>query len=569
MADDPTKQQQQTPPSVRDANGNSVSNGNGHQATATREDGKYAPPKSDQDAGPPKEDDGKKPASPARKLVIGAIVVIAVIAALIWGVNYYHFSKTHVGTDDAYITGNLVNVSPIISGTLSKLTVEEGNTVKKGQLIARLEGSGPLASLRQAQAAYASANSQIPQANINLSYQEKATQADIQRAKAALAAQAAKTRGAQQQVGLTSATIQNQVKQAAAQVSQASAQASGAEAQVINAAAMVNADQQAIKTAQRAASAVAAQIAGAQANYQKAANDEKRYRTLLAQQAVTAQQYDAAYAAEQSASSQLEALRQQAAQAESQVETARVNVQAAQAQLGAARDAANASRQQVEVARAGLGTARANSTQVPIQQTNVQNNVQQGGQAAADLATAEASREQISLRKTQIATARAQAVESRAALQNARVTYNDTFIYAPNDGTVVKKAVNVGAAMTPGQTIVTITQGDYVWVEANFKETQLTDVRPGQPAEVSVDAFPGKIFKGRVQSINEASGASTALLPPDNATGNFTKVVQRIPVRIELVPVDNDSKYATAEDIRSIRQGESVTATIDTSNAQK
>ena len=105
---------------------------------------------------------------------------------------------------------------------------------------------------------------------------------------------------------------------------------------------------------------------------------------------------------------------------------------------------------------------------------------------------------------------------------------------------------------------MTITQGDYVYVTANFKETQLRDVKPGEEAEVEVDAFPNLTFKGKVGSINEATGATNALLPPDNATGNFTKVVQRIPVRIELVAAKDgdDKKYARAEDIRCAEAGD-------------
>jgi Cation efflux system protein CusB domain 1 len=119
----------------------------------------------------------------------------------------------------------------------------------------------------------------------------------------------------------------------------------------------------------------------------------------------------------------------------------------------------------------------------------------------------------------------------------------------------------------PGQTILTLTEGDYVWVTANYKETQLRNTHPGQPAEVEVDAVPGKAFLGWVRSINEATGAATSLLPPENATGNFVKVVQRIPVRIELDPAgdDEDRKYARLSDIRTLRQGMSVSATIDTS----
>ncbi len=247
--------------------------------------------------------------------------------------------------------------------------------------------------------------------------------------------------------------------------------------------------------------------------------------------------------------------------------TARANVAQALAQLHAAQRAADAFHQNVDVARAGLGIARANVTQVGIQQNNVLNNLGQNTSAQADLATAQAGRTQIALRQDQIRTFGAQADQAKAALDNALVQEADTYIKAPTAGTVVKKAVNIGASLAPGQSIVTITQGDYVYVTANFKETQFSDVRPGQPAEVEVDAFPKRIFKGRVQSVNEATGATQALLPPDNATGNFTKVVQRIPVRIELVAAgDNeDKKYARASEIHALRQGMSVNATIDVS----
>jgi membrane fusion protein (multidrug efflux system) len=134
---------------------------------------------------------------------------------------------------------------------------------------------------------------------------------------------------------------------------------------------------------------------------------------------------------------------------------------------------------------------------------------------------------------------------------------------------VVRKGVNVGDALTPGQTIVTMTQGTYAWITANFKETQLEGVQAGEPVEIDVDAFPGKTFHGSVQSINEASGNTTSLLPADNATGNFTKVVQRIPVKIVLVaPRHPASGDATQQDIEDLRQGMSCEPTIDISAAR-
>ena len=290
MADDKNASQQQT---VKAEEPKFMPNGNGNHA-AGDEHGqtKYAPQKSSaDDHGEGDEGDSAKPrANPRRTLTLGLIALVVVIAALMWGIRYYHYSTTHVGTDDAYVTGNLVQVSPIISGTLSQLTVEEGDQVKQGQLIARLEDSGPQAAVRQAKAAYDAAETLVPQARISLQYQQQATDAAIRKAQAEIGAQNAKTAGAQQQVVLSAATVQNQVRQAQSQVAQAQAQAAGADAQVKTALAAVQAQRQSVQTAQSAAAAAAATIAAAQANATKATRDETRYAVLVKQEAVTQQQ---------------------------------------------------------------------------------------------------------------------------------------------------------------------------------------------------------------------------------------------------------------------------------------
>lgn len=568
------------------ANGNG-SNGNGHGAakypaveTPAHEGSKYAEKKEepkDDKKDDKKEDDKqeddkqeKKPISPVRRLLTIAAIVAVAFAALIYGVSYYNYSQNHVSTDDAYVTGNLVNVSPIISGTLSSLTVEEGDPVKKGQLIGRIEDSGQQASLAQARAAYQSALSQIPQAEQNLRYQQQATGANIQKAQADLAAQKAKTAGAQQQVLLSRNQVENQVSQAQAQVGQAQAQASQYDAQVQTARSAVATQIQNVRTSQRAADASDSQIRGAEATFSKDKTDEARYLKLLGQQAVTRQQYDAAHAATVNAASQLDTARFQAAQSHSAVDSSRATVTQLLNQLKAAQKSADAAHQNVQVAEAGLGVAQANLRQIPIQQSNVLNNFGQDASAQADLSTAKAGSTQVAVRRAEVATYQANAKSALAQLHNAQIVENDTYLYAPNNGTVVKKAVNIGASLSPGQTIITITQGDYVYVTANFKETQLQDVKPNESVEVEVDSFHGIVFHGYVKSINEATGATQALLPPDNATGNFTKVVQRIPVRIELRPAKagEDKKFGTATDIANLRQGSSVTATIDTSTGQ-
>ncbi len=591
MADDSQqKTQGQSGSRPETTNGNGA---NGHAPGAAKypsngvelphEGSKYAekkeePKKDDQKDGQQSKDGqqggdqppAKKPASPLRRYITIGIAAAVLIAAIIYGLSYYNYAQNHVGTDDAYVTGNLVNVSPIISGTLNSLTVDEGDPVTKNQLIGRIEDSGQRASLAQAQANYQSALSQLPQAEQNLAYQQQATQAGIRKAQAELAAQQAKTAGSQQQVLLSRNQVLNQVAQAQSQVAQAQAQAAQYDAQVQTARSAVATQLQNVRTAQRAADSADAQIAGTQATFERDRTDEARYARLVSQQAVTQQQYDVAHAATVNAASQLDSARFQAAQAHSQVDSARATVAQTLNQLKAAQRAADAAHQNVQVARAGLGVAQANIRQIPIQQSNVLNNFGQNSSALADLSTAQAGNTQVTLRQDEIRTARANAKSALAQLNNAKIIEGDTYLYAPNEGTVVKKAVNIGASLSPGQTIVTITQGDYVYVTANFKETQLRNVMPNESADVEVDSFPGLIFHGYVKSINEATGATQALLPPDNATGNFTKVVQRIPVRIELRPAaqNEDKKFARARDIANLRQGMSVTATIDTSTGR-
>jgi membrane fusion protein (multidrug efflux system) len=538
---------------------------------------------------------GEKKPRPVLWVVGGILVVLA----LFFGIRFWLFNRSHVSTDDAYVTGNLVNVSPLISGTLMTLNVEEGQFVHKGDLIAKLDPSGPQSSLRQAQANYQAALAQIPQAERNLVYQQLETNADIQKAQAGLVGQQAKASGARQQVALTTATVKQQVAQARSSVLSASAQAAQADAQVSSAIAARQSSVQGVTTARatlanyqqqlqaqiQAAQAAEARVTAAQAQANQATRDQARYQTLYSEDAISAQAYDAAVTQAQNATAQLQAAQAERDQANAVVGSARASVAQAQsqvaqsqravaqstAQVNAARQAAQAAHEQVGVAQAGLGLAQANATQIPIQESNLLSSTQQTSQSQADVETAKAGQEQVAVRQNQVTSAKASAAQARAALTNAEITLNDTNIYAPCDGEIVRKDSNQGATMSPGSTIVTIAQKNStedIWVDANFKETQLQDVRPGEPAEIEVDAIGGTVFKGVVESVMEATGAATALLPPDNATGNFTKVVQRIPVRIRLVPAQpgDDKKYARADQILNLRQGMSVTATIDVEN---
>ena len=150
----------------------------------------------------------------------------------------------------------------------------------------------------------------------------------------------------------------------------------------------------------------------------------------------------------------------------------------------------------------------------------------------AAVATAEASAAQLQAAQEQVTAAEAQVKQKQADIEASRLQLSYAVITAPASGIVAKKNVEVGQLVQAGQPLLAIVDGQDTWVTANFKETQLAKMRVGQKVEVEVDAYPDKKFNARIESLSAATGARFSLLPPDNATGNFTKVVQRIPVKI-------------------------------------
>lgn len=167
-----------------------------------------------------------------------------------------------------------------------------------------------------------------------------------------------------------------------------------------------------------------------------------------------------------------------------------------------------------------------------------------------------AARRQLAVLVAERAVAAAQLEEAKARLASAEADLDATIIRAPADGVVGNRAVRAGQYVRPGQHLLAVVPLHSVWIDANFKETQLERIRPGQAVAVEVDAYPGAAVTGRVDSFAPASGAKFSLLPPENATGNFTKVVQRVPVRI-LLPADNPLAGL-------LRPGLSVTVHVDT-----
>jgi membrane fusion protein (multidrug efflux system) len=257
-----------------------------------------------------------------------------------------------------------------------------------------------------------------------------------------------------------------------------------------------------------------AQVSKEQAAFDKAHNDVVRMRPLAEKAEISAQQFDGYVTTERQAEGDLESAKQKQAQAEQDTLSAKANLDAARSKIAAA--------------NAEVAQSKANGTKVV--------------ERVADAAAAKASVDQ-----------------AQTDLDAAKLKLSYATVVAPVDGVVTSKTVEVGQVLQPGQGLLVVVPLNDVWVTANYKETQLKHVVPGQRAEVHVDMY-GKTFTGHVDSIAGATGSRLSLLPPENATGNFVKVVQRIPVKIVLDPVPADKAI--------LRPGMNVDATILTRSQQ-
>lgn len=306
----------------------------------------------------------------------------------------------------------------------------------------------------------------------------------------------------------------------AAQTSQAEAGVSQAQSATDAAVAKIGTAEAGVRVARERVAVAQAQLASADAALTKATSDRERAQQLIGAGAISSQQHDAAVAAYQAALANDQAARVGVDVAVTGVQQATNDL--AQAQAGAGQAGALVSASQAQLAQALTGG------------------------------------DQSKIKQAQANTGSAQASAAQAALDIARLQLSYTIITAPVDGVVSKKSVNVGDTVASGQPVMAIASQTGLWVVANLKETQLTAVRPGQPVVIKVDAFPHQVFKGTVSSISPATGATFALIPPDNASGNFTKVVQRIPIRIDIDP--------TSDPTHLLRQGLSAVIAIDTSS---
>ncbi len=259
------------------------------------------------------------------------------------------------------------------------------------------------------------------------------------------------------------------------------------------------------------------------------------------------------------------------------LDQARANVAAAQAsietlnqQIAQQRLVVEQDRQQVASDQAALVYSQQDYQRYTILAKDGYGSVQRAQQAQADIrekdatqqhdiAVVAAAEKQIGVFEAQLAQANATLAQQQAMEHQAELNLSYTAITAPVDGIVGVRTLRVGEYVQAGTQLMAVVPLQAVYIVANYKETQLTNVRPGQPATIDVDTFPGAKIHGHVDSLAPASGQEFALLPPDNATGNFAKIVQRIPLKIV---VDEDDPL-----VGKLRPGMSVESTIDTKPA--
>ena len=362
------------------------------------------------------------------------------VLLLVLGAFWWFHATGREETDNAYIEGHITYVSPRISGTVTKVLVEEHEPVKSGKLLVVLDTRDQQIKLNQSQALLEQAEKQAV--------------------------------AAQHKIRQTALSALGETSQANGELAAVRADITGAQSAVMEANDQMNQARSRLKELV------------AQEEYARV--DFERYQTAYSNRAVTKQQYDKASQSLQVAIAQREQGEQNLSQCKQRKAQAEAKVQEAMARL--------------DKSKGMLTSAQALSAQKTVDESQY-------------LSTLSSIK------------------HYKAALDQANLQLSYTDIHAPVEGRIGKKSVELGQRVEPGQALMSVVQ-DKIWIMANYKETQVGKMRVGQSAEIRVDTFPERTFKGTVDSIGPASGAKFSMLPPDNATGNFTKIVQRIPVKI-------------------------------------
>ena len=414
----------------------------------------------------------KKPSRWKGRLVLFLILAAIVGAAIYWGVPAVEWSLKTTSTDDAFVSGHTTYVSPRISGLLTEVLVESNDRVEPGTVLARIDRQPLVIALHQAEASLTQA-----QANLELS----------------------------------KAQVRSQLEGARASFFQRKNQQEQLERQV------------------RSLEAQVAALRSSQSSQHLADLDQKRLSNLVGRGSAS--------------QSELDQRNNTLDMAIQQVTESWTAIQQTRAALGLKPDYDNPAQVPDDL----LQKQSAIETAV----SNISSSLAQIGIAfdASDIKPGEAFENIIHMDTSQgldgafhhivdrapaVKVSQAALVKAESDLENAKLNLSWTDIKSEVAGYIQDRSANPGNWVESGSTMLSI-RSDYVWVDANFKETQIHTIKIGQPVDLYVDAYPEKVFKGRVSGFHAGTGLSESLLPPENATGNYIKVTQRLPVRIELV----------------------------------
>jgi membrane fusion protein (multidrug efflux system) len=413
---------------------------------------------------------GEAVATPRRRLPVWLLVVIGilVIAGLIYGIKYLIYATAHESTDDARVDADTVAITSKIGERVDRVLVDTNQAVTKGQVLVVLDSVDERTKL-----AAAIANRQ---------------------------AQLAQARAAQTNVELTAATQ-------AAQNQQNSGAIASAQAAILNAAASASSAKEQVAAARAAVAQAQAQLRVAQSNVPSAREGLARANADLSRTSALVRTGDLAQQT-------LDSDRALQAQAQAQYRAAIDNVAAAETAVTQAEARYTAAIATANAAEAGIGSQRGQLTTAQGRYYESSTPYKIGAQQA------------------QYAAAQAQVKALDAQVRTAQDQLGYTVIRSPIDGYVGAKNVEIAATVAPGQSLLDIVPRYDTYITANYKETQLGKIKVTQDVDIKVDAYKGTTFHGKVQTIAPASQNTFSLVPAQNATGNFVKVTQRLPVRI-------------------------------------
>ncbi len=443
------------------------------------------PERPERDAAPPPGEhpdpprDEQKPNRPRRRWVRWAIiggVAAAVIVGLVIGVPWLIEYFHTVSTDDAYVNGHVSMISARVGGQVTAVRVDDNDRVHQGDLLMELDHQPYQVAVNQKKAALETAEANLNAATAQARGQEAAARAGWY-----------SLVSAQEQVRYQIATLHSDL----------------------------------------------ANLRLQQANLDLAEKETNRVRGLVAKDAATREELDQRVAAE-------EVARQRVADAQETIRKTR-------AALGLPPNDEDPTEvpENLDQSFSGVQIALSNAAQslaqigVPLPLSHLTPD-----ELSRDLTSRGASSDlnqtldQFVEKAPGVAQARAARDQAQEDLRNAELNLGYTWIYAPIDGQVFRRNVNPGNNAAVGQPLLAVRSLTDLWIDANFKETEIDNLRIGMPVEVRVDAYPHKTFHGRVQGFSAGTGSSIALIPPENATGNFVKIVQRLPVRVAIDPRD-------------------------------